>query len=75
MPAHIIASMIGQVLSMCKDHNATHAQCLPCAICQDTNVVATASQTGVFFKLQSLLPYGRHEWVVGYIPRFVRDLN
>ena len=27
------------------------------------------------FKLQSPLPNGRREWVVGYIPRFVGDLN
>ena len=43
MPVHIIASMIGQVWRMCKDYIAAHAQCLPRAIYQDTNVVAAAS--------------------------------
>ena len=79
MPAHIVTSMIGQVLRMCKDYIACapcmHMQCFPHAICQDTSIVAAASYIVGSSFFQSSLPYGRREWVVGHIPRFVGDLN
>ena len=64
MSAHIIASMIGQVLRMCSAYLVLSAR-------TQALLPLPARQKFFFFlflfMLQSPLPYGRCEWVVGQV--------
>ena len=65
MPTHIIASMMGQVLCMCKDYIATHVL-TSCYLPGHKRFGRSQLSGSSFFKFQSPLPYGRCEWIVGY---------